>query len=69
MKINQGQLMLELARQRLSVKELCKKAGVSYPALARINAGKQEPRPSTVGKLAHALGVPVEQLIEQEARP
>ena len=66
MKLNQDQIKLEMARQRLTVNELCQKAGVSYLSFSNINAGKQNPRPVTVGKLAYALGVPVEQIIEME---
>jgi len=66
MKLNQDQIALELARQRLSAAELCGKAGISYPAFMKCKSGKHEPRPSTIGKLAYALGVPVEQIIEME---
>ncbi len=46
----------------LSLRDLGKLAGVSYDAIHAIEVGKQEPRPSTVRKLAAALGIEPEVL-------
>ena len=47
----------------LSLRELGKLAGMSYVALARIEAGHNDPRLSTLQKLARALKVTVAQVI------
>lgn len=69
MKLDKNRLSLELARACLTITELCAKAGVPYPSLAPVLAGKYDPKPKTVGKLARALGVDVTELLEQEAQP
>ncbi len=51
-----GRLREVRLRNALSLRDLGKKAGVSYDAIHAIETGKQVPRPSTVRKLAHALG-------------
>jgi len=43
----------------LSLKDLAEKSGVSESNISRIENHKQQPRPSTMRKLANALGVPV----------
>lgn len=68
MKINPHKLDLALAKACLSAKDLQKEACVSDVTLARIRNGAQQPRPATVGRIARALGVNVEELIEQEVR-
>lgn len=52
-----------------SQKSLAARAGISEYALFQIEAGKANPRASTVQKLADALGVPVGALshIDQKA--
>lgn len=53
-----GTRLRELRQRRaLSLRDLGKLAGVSYDAIHAIETGKQVPRPSTVRKLALALGV------------
>jgi transcriptional regulator with XRE-family HTH domain len=44
-------------RRALTLRELGVLAGVSYDSIHAIETGKQEPRPTTVRKLAEALGV------------
>jgi transcriptional regulator with XRE-family HTH domain len=53
-------------RQALSQRDLAERAGVSPTTVARIECGQLEPRPSTVRKLARALGVEPEALMEPE---
>ena len=43
--------------------ELCKVAEIRYQTYQRITSGK-EAKPATIGKIAKALNVPVETLIE-----
>ena len=54
--------MAESGPAALSLRDLGKLAGVSYDAIHAIEVGKQEPRPSTVRKLAAALGIEPEVL-------
>ncbi len=57
---------LKRARERaaLSQEELAKKAGVSRVTVARVEACLDDPQPRTVRKLAAALGVEPEALME-----
>lgn len=53
-------------RRALTQVELAAKAKINRVSLARIETGDAEPRPSTIRKLAEALGVEPEQLMEPE---
>lgn len=44
-------------RKVLGQAELAAKAGISVTGLSRIELGQRKPRPSTVRKIAEALGV------------
>jgi transcriptional regulator with XRE-family HTH domain len=48
----------------LSQKELAAKAGISNKTIVDIESGKIRPHPSTLRKLARALGVPGSALAE-----
>lgn len=52
-----------------SQRSLASRAGISYQAYGAIEQGKSQPLPSTVKKLADALGVPIGAIahIEQKA--
>ncbi len=50
----------------LTQRELAEKAGLTLAAVSRIERNEAEPRPSTVRKLAAALGVEPRVLIEDE---
>jgi DNA-binding XRE family transcriptional regulator len=56
-------------RKALNQQELADKAGLTRATLSRLEAGLQEPYPSTTRKIARALGVEPEELMEprQEA--
>ena len=47
--------------------ELARAAGMSVNTLYRIEAGQHVPRPATIRKLAQALGVPAEELVQPTA--
>ena len=49
---------------QLTQAELAKKAGMKQSALARLESSSASPRKSTLAKLADAMGISVEQLIE-----
>lgn len=66
MKINKEKLDLAMAKACILTGELSKKADVNYSTLTRIKTGA-ETNPYTVGKIAKALGVGVEELIEDTA--
>ena len=65
MKLRQDQLFLAMAKACMSDRELCEKSGVARPTLSQIKAGKRNPKPSTIGKLARTLGVDVTDLLEE----
>ena len=57
----------ELRRRRvLTLRELEEESGVSYNTVWRIENGYREARPSTIRKLAAALGVEPEELVKIE---
>lgn len=66
MNINIQALNRELARNCMTWKELSEKSGISTFTLARINKGFQNAKPKTIGILANALGIEVEQIIKTE---
>ncbi len=49
---------------KLTQAELAEKAGMKQSALARLESSSATPRKSTLAKLADAMGISVEQLIE-----
>lgn len=66
MKIDTHKLSVEIARNYFSSEELSKNAGISRVTLQRLKSGKQVARPQTIGKLAKALEVKVEDLLTEE---
>ncbi len=64
MKLNKLKTQIAQANAQISTAELCKAVGITGQAYRRaISTGS---RPVTVGKIAAALGVPVESIIELE---
>lgn len=63
MTVNTTKLNLLMANRMLTMRELSEESGVSLVTLARLKAGTQVSRPQTLGKVAFALGVKVEDLI------
>ena len=66
MRISKKKLSIAMATSGFSFIDLSKESGVSRTTLSYINNGKSC-RPDVAGKIARALSMPVEQLIEQEA--
>ena len=61
------QKLRELRRRRvLTLRELEEKSGVSYNTIWRIENGYRQVHPSTIRKLAAALGVEAEELVKLE---
>lgn len=66
MRINRTAFQNSLANNCMTLKELSRMSGVNTVTLTRINQGTQNPMPATVGRIAKALGVPVETLLIKE---
>lgn len=64
MKINTFKLQLAMANACMTVSELAEQSNLSRVALTRFITGKSNPKPATIGKIAKALNVNVEELIE-----
>ncbi len=54
-------------RKFLTQQQLADRIGTSKANISKLETGAQEPRPSTVLKLAEALGVSPEELVDWEA--
>ncbi len=65
MKLNKGKIDIAMANSRMNAYALCKAAGIQYATYRRIVNGKPC-KQATAGKIAAALGVRVEELIEKE---
>lgn len=65
LKINNEKLEVAMARSCMTLGKLSEQAKLNYSTLTRIKTGKHT-QPFTVGKIAKALNVPVESLIETE---
>lgn len=60
----------EIRRQKgLSQKDLANSSGVGQDTISGIESGRHEPRPSTLRKLAEALGVQVADFFREPALP
>lgn len=66
MKIDFTKLEVAMANACISTSELSRKTNLNYSTLTRIKSGMQS-QPATIGKIAKALGVRVEELIENTA--
>lgn len=66
MKIDNKKLAVAMANACLNFKDLCNRAGVSEIGLRQIRAGTRNPKPITVGKIARALNVNVQEIIMEE---
>lgn len=64
MKINKTKYEIAMANNCLTDVGLLKKADVSLQTIVKIKQGSSLIRPITVGKIARALNIPVEELIE-----
>jgi transcriptional regulator with XRE-family HTH domain len=65
MQVDVEKFVFAMARGCLSVRELCVLSGVSAVTVLRIRNGNQV-RPSTVGRVARALGLDVDELLESK---
>jgi transcriptional regulator with XRE-family HTH domain len=67
MKINPQRFSIKMAEQCLTTRDLQRLGNLSRSTIAKIrNDPDYAPNPKTIGKIAKALGVTVEYLIEKE---
>jgi transcriptional regulator with XRE-family HTH domain len=66
MEVDMGKLKKLRNRRVLTLRELEEVSGVSYNTIWRLENGFTQARPSTIRKLASALGVVPEELIRLE---
>ena len=66
MKLSKTKLTLAIANACMSTSDVCKAAGIQYQTFLRISKGNPC-KPATAGKIAAALNVRVEDLIEWES--
>lgn len=67
MKINKQKLQLAMANACMSMDDLAVMADVSRVSIGKYLSGLRNPKPKTLGKIAKALNVPVENLIDMES--
>lgn len=60
---NRRKLEMAMASACMNPYDLCKAADVTYYTYQRITTGKHA-KPATIGRIAKALNVPVEQILE-----
>ena len=65
MKLDLSSFLLAMAKAKLSNETLSRKSGVHVNTIANIKKNRRA-NPSTLGKLAEALGVDVADIIEKE---
>lgn len=66
MRLNSSALAAVIERLDLTHRAVAKKVGVSDASIGAYVGGYRNPNPRTIGKLARALGVPVESLMESK---
>ncbi len=66
MEVDTERLKALRRRRVLSMRELEELSGVSHNTIWRIESGRQGAHPRTIRKLAEALGVEPEELLEKE---
>lgn len=66
LRINHDKFLLALAKARLTTTELKNKSGVGRNTISKAINGNNPIRPVLIGKLAKALNVNVEQIIDIE---
>ena len=67
MKINKQKLQLAMANACMNMDDLAEKAEISRVSISNYISGLRTPKPKTLGKIAKALKVPVENLIDMES--
>ncbi|AZV58948.1 helix-turn-helix transcriptional regulator [Clostridium sp. AWRP] len=63
-KINKNNLKLTRIKLGLTKAEVSRLANISHNTLSRIEKGEHSPNPATIGKIAKALNIEIEKLID-----
>ena len=63
MKIDTEKLNIAVANSGMMLKDVASASGLSDVALRNIRTGKSEPKLRTIGRIANALGVGVQEII------
>ncbi|AZV58383.1 helix-turn-helix transcriptional regulator [Clostridium sp. AWRP] len=66
LKVNINKIILARAEARMTVRELSRVSKLAVSTINKIENGYAKPNPVTIGKLAKALNVEVEQIIDIE---
>lgn len=66
MDINLNAVHKALAENCLTWKDLSKLTGISTTSLARINGNSQKPQPITIGRIARALNLSIDEITMSE---
>lgn len=61
-----GRIRLERERQRLSLRELARRVGVSASMLSQVETGRARPSVSTIYSIATELGLSIDALLSEE---
>ena len=62
--LNIYKFKIAMAKACITINELSQKSNVSRYTLNKYTSRKSNPKPATLGKIAKALNVPVEELID-----
>lgn len=65
MKLDEKKFERVLADKGLMLKDLCAEAGLAEITLRKIRQKKTTPRPATIGRIAKALNVEVQDIIQE----
>lgn len=64
MKLDYKKLRLLMAKKEMNVGDLAKASGLTGCSISSFFSGRRNPSTKSLGKLAHGLGVEVEELLE-----
>lgn len=65
LKIDINKVLVTLAEKHMNYKEFCKVAKISEVEFRKIRSGGRNPKPATIGKIASALGVSVQDIVQE----
>lgn len=66
MRISTRKLEARFAEAQMTQKDFCERHNIPLPTFKLVLAGKRNPRPGTVGKIARALNCDISDLLQEE---
>lgn len=66
LKVNREKFIIARAQATMTVRELSKESNVAASTISRIEKGHIEPNPVTLGRIAKALKISLEEIIIME---